>query len=541
MGKVLIIENDTSLREYFSQLIEEMGHEVLVPSRFPIERTLLDSEKVNVVILEAQLEGIHGAPFIGDVEGGELSARSLLKILFRIFLTLPSPPQFIVVTKVGFPAEAKFAIENGVVDYIQIPPEQKKDGKINYRPQMIRKRLSTQINHALHRIKKRKELTKNIDRSGILGNSFRMISCLELAASAAKNDGNVIITGETGTGKELFAKFIHLNSARADKPFIALNCAAIPKDIAESELFGIEGEVVTGVPKRLKGKIEQANEGTLFLDEVGDLPLSIQAKLLRALQERSFNRVGGTKVIMSDFRLVSATNRDLEEMTKKKTFRADLLYRLKSIPIELPPLRERREDIKELVKYYLGQLCESNYLDKEKFELSPEFMAALNEYNWPGNVRELMSALTSATSIARGENTLLVNHLPLSLRIKWTTRALSEHFDVSESFDTLVKVMTSEGVHLSHEDMLRSQQLAKGEKTDFNGSDHELTNNESKLLPWEDHLAKTQERYLKRLMMMSGYNMKKAHEISKLSESHLYKILKKSNISTKPQPQSSIL
>lgn len=241
----------------------------------------------------------------------------------------------------------------------------------------------------------------------IIGNSECLQRVKRIARRAAKVTSTVLITGESGTGKELFAKAIHYNSKYADGPFISVNCSAIPEHLLESELFGYEDGAFTGAKKGGKpGKFEQANHGTIFLDEIGDMPLSMQAKILRVLQERTVERVGGTESISLDIRVIAATNANLQELVKQGKFRADLFYRLNIIPIHLPPLRERKEDIPKLISYSLEQLSIKNGISSKQFH--QDTIKKMMEYDWPGNVRELLN--TVEMLLVLSENDVITPH-----------------------------------------------------------------------------------------------------------------------------------
>ena len=243
----------------------------------------------------------------------------------------------------------------------------------------------------------------------------RMRSCFDILAQAANSDASVLITGETGTGKELFARAIHENSPRAKKNFVVVDCTALPKTLVESTLFGYEKGAFTGADKDQDGLVRQAHGGTLFLDEVGELPLVIQKAFLRVLQEHRFRPVGSKKEIESDFRLVAATNRNLDEMVEARHFRRDLLFRLQTFTLDLPALRERKEDIRELVMYHMAKLSERYGIGTKGF--APEFLESLIAYDWPGNVRELVNAVERALTMARHEPTLFPKHLPTQIRV----------------------------------------------------------------------------------------------------------------------------
>jgi formate hydrogenlyase transcriptional activator len=234
----------------------------------------------------------------------------------------------------------------------------------------------------------------------VVGNSVALESVLELVERVAPTDSTVLLQGETGTGKELIARAIHNISSRCGRPYIKLNCAAIPFDLLESELFGHEKGAFTGAIAQKIGRFEMADRGTLFLDEVGDIPLALQSKLLRVLQEQEFERLGSTRTHQVNVRLVAATNRDLADMVRRNEFRSDLYYRLKVFPILLPPLRARREDIPTLVEHFVE--IYSRRMDKQIERVPPETMSALSSYEWPGNIRELQNFIERSVILSDG-------------------------------------------------------------------------------------------------------------------------------------------
>jgi two-component system NtrC family response regulator len=553
MGNILIIEDNTELRNFFCQLTKDMGHKVTCPAIFEEGLKLLDRKDFDIVILEGapEIESSPSWPFINsDSEKRNFSARSFIKHISHILFTRLQPTlPVIIVTRVGFSAEINFSIKKGIFDYIPIPSYIKKDGKVAWHPHKIKKRLSDRINYAFSFIKQNKELTnllKSVNRSSIIGNSLPLQICLEQVALVAKNDQTVFIEGETGTGKELIARAIHENSQRASKEFVALNCAAITETLAESELFGIEKGSATNVPKTKKGKIEFADNGTLFLDEVGDLPLLIQAKLLRALEEHEFHMVGSTKIIKSNFRLVSATNRDIKKMVNEGKFREDLLFRLQSFAIKIPPLRERREDIDALVEYYIKLICKEHKLNKKK--VSPEFIEALMAYDWPGNIRELINVLRRAITLASKDSPLHMNNLPVHIRTLYVQsefeKSTYESMDPEGMFEVL-KLISGRGLPLTQEDMLKAKTIADNSSMDncsILKSDHHRTDlsldyqTKEELPKWKECISNIQKNYLEKLMVTSGYNVKEASEVYGTSESHLYKILRDNEVSTKPRP-----
>jgi DNA-binding NtrC family response regulator len=243
-------------------------------------------------------------------------------------------------------------------------------------------------------------ILENISNQGnnIICGSKAMERPLEIARKVSSSDANILITGESGTGKEIFANYIHENSERAKNPFIRVNCAAIPKDLLESELFGHEKGAFTGAVARRIGKFEESSGGTLLLDEISEIDISLQAKLLRAIQEEEIDRLGGNKPVKLDLRIIATTNRDLMEEIKKGNFREDLYYRLNIIELALPPIRERKEDIEEFANYFIDKYCKNNRLPPKK--LSGEALNILKQHNWPGNVRELENSMHRAVLLS---------------------------------------------------------------------------------------------------------------------------------------------
>ena len=301
----------------------------------------------------------------------------------------------------------------------------------------------------------------------------------------------MLITGETGTGKELFASAIHNNSLRAKKPFVVVDCSALPETLVESILFGHDKGAFTGAQRAREGLIKQADGGTLFLDEVGELPFPVQKAFLRVVQERRFRPVGAGAEISSDFRLIAATNRDLQKLVNEGVFRDDFLFRLRSFIIELPPLREREDDIAEITKYYIAKLCERHGIGLKGF--SPDFMEALSAYKWPGNVRELLHALERALAAVFHEPTLFPQHLPEHIRIE-----LARH-----SIKSAVPPPTrADGGFIS-----------RGAMPSF-----------------RNYRENMDRMYLMELTALAGGNIKEACRVSGLSRSRLYDLLKNHNL-----------
>jgi two-component system NtrC family response regulator len=314
-------------------------------------------------------------------------------------------------------------------------------------------------------------------------------------AQASQSDINVLITGETGTGKELFARAIHDNSKRAGKNFVVVDCAAMPESLVESMLFGHEKGAFTGADRTTEGLIKQADKGTLFLDEIGELPPLIQKSFLRVLQERRFRPIGSSREERSDFRLVAATNRKLDKMVANGQFRTDLMFRLQALTIDLPHLRERREDIKELTVHYLRKFCEG-YGTAMK-GVTPEFFEVLMSYEWPGNVRELINVLDTAVCSVLHEPTLYPKHLPTYLRVK-----------------------------LAHASLKGAEETGKIDTQGIRKIKEFTTLNSFR----EDVISEAERQYLSELLARTHNDIQEVCRISGLSRSRLYALLKKHDL-----------
>ncbi len=321
--------------------------------------------------------------------------------------------EVIIITAYGDRSGAELALDSGAWDYIQ------KTASISE----MKLSLTRAIQYVEANQVKKPE-PPDIDLGGMVGRSGKLSVCFGRLAQAARSDANVLLTGETGTGKELFARAVHRNSSRSGGPFITVDCASLAPTLVESQLFGHEKGAFTGADRKTVGMIAQADGGILFLDEVGELPLPVQKSFLRVLQERHFRPVGGHEELQSDFRTVAATNRDLDAMARAGTFRSDLLYRLRALTIELPPLREHPEDIPELALYYTAKICNRYGIDIKG--IAPEFLELIAAYPWPGNVRELINVLESAVAAAFDEQTLYPKHLPTNVRLDFTAGSAGE-------------------------------------------------------------------------------------------------------------------
>ena len=394
MANILIIDDDRLICETIGNVVKHMGHEAACAYTLQDGLEALGSRSPDVLFLDVRLPDGSGLEALPQVQSA------------------PSLPEVIIMTGYGDPDGAELAMRHGVWDYIQ-------------KPSTVDALILSLVRALQYREeKKAKQAALPLKREGIVGSSAQMTRCLDLLAQAAPSEAIVLITGETGTGKELFALAMHRNSRRAQKNFVVVDCAALPETLVESILFGHEKGAYTGADRPRDGLILQADGGTLFLDEVGELRLSVQKSFLRVLQERKFRPVGGKNEVQSDFRLIAASNRNLDEMMRMNRFREDLLFRLRSFMIEIPPLRERKEDIRDLVSHYTAELCERYGMEAKDF--SPEFMDFLLSYPWPGNVRELIHALERTLISARYERVLFPKHLPTHIRVQLARSSVGE-------------------------------------------------------------------------------------------------------------------
>ena len=430
------------------------------------------------------------------------------------FLNMAESPEVIVLADKMTPEEAEIAIESGAWDYISKPSA----------PEKICQPLITIAEYRSKTKDNKKKKIKRIRReSGIVGNSMELSQCFEVLHKAANSDANVLITGETGTGKELFASAVHKNSRRAKKNFVVIDCAALPETLVESTLFGHEKGSFTGAVKNQTGLIKQADGGTLFLDEVGELPLPIQKSFLRVLEEGRFRPVGSDREETSNFRLVAATNQNLEQMVGKGTFREDLLFRLRTFNLHLPPLRDRTGDIKDLCNFYFDRMKEID--DFANKEISPEYVNAVRKYEWPGNVRELFHALERSCAAANDDQLLIPKHLPTYIRTSVVRRQATLD---SENYpeETATAAVYAPPVEENRSSVEDENESIIEESCDFAMNSDVKTPLKTLQDIRDEILTRTEEKYLHELTRISGGNVKKACNISGLSRSRLYALLK---------------
>lgn len=458
MARVLIIDDEEVICVSVARVVGRMGHDVDYCLTLEEGLRKVSSKPFDVVFLDVRFPDGNGLKALPQIREGKAT------------------PEVIIITAQGDSDGAELAIKSGAWDYIEKPASM---GNISL---PLKRALQYRAE------KKTPASTVVLKREGIVGGSRKIKGCLDIVAKASASHANVLITGETGTGKELFARAIHDNSPRFAANFVVVDCAALPHPLVESVLFGYRKGAFTGADKAREGLIKQADSGTLFLDEVGELDLQTQRSFLRVLQEHSFRPIGDRIEIKSDFRLVAATNRDLDEMVRKGRFRKDLLYRLRSISLELPPLRERKEDIPQLALFHIARFSEK-YGGGIK-GLSPELLEGLIHYVWPGNVRELMGALENAVSEAGDDPTLFPKHLPDHIRITLTSGSLKNR--------------------------------------DAHRGDVGVTRTRPERLPaFRDFMDQNKRKYFEDLMGFARDNIQEACRVSGLSRSTLYEHLKR--------------
>ncbi|MDQ5985024.1 MAG: Transcriptional regulatory protein QseF [Syntrophus sp. SKADARSKE-3] len=457
MANVLIIDDESYMSDMLSEVVSAMGHSVTTSSTLGEGLKAAANKPYDVILLDVRLP---------DGDGTEK---------LPTFKSLPSSPEVIIITAFDSRNGAEFALNNGAWDYIS------KTASLSE----IRLTLSRAIQYKGQRMNYI-DIPRDLKLEGLLWKSDRMAVCISHLSQAVKSDVNVLITGETGTGKELFARAIHDNSKRAAMSFVTVDCAALPPTLAESLLFGHEKGAFTSADKSVEGLVKQADGGTLFLDEVGELPLVVQKSFLRVLQERRFRPLGAKREVESNFRVVAATNRNIDEMIAAGKFRQDLLHRIQTIHIQIPSLRKRTDDVIELMLHYVKIICRRYDMNPKSF--SPEFLETVAAYEWPGNVRELINTLEWTIATAGAESTLYPKHLPVKLRLKSTYR------DQEEAV-------------LPEAAALPTLKTAR-----------------------DSAVMETELKYLRRLMDVAKDDFKEACRISGLSSPQLYNLMRKHHI-----------
>lgn len=385
---ILIIDDEKAQREVLTGYLKKKGFQIYSAENGEEGIKQVKENSVDIIFSDFKMPGISG-----------------LEVLEQVRKINPEI-SFVIITAYGTVENAVKTMRLGAYDYITKPVD------LDELDLLIERIIETK-NLKSENLLLKNQLQEKYKLTSIPSQSAKMQEVISLAVRVAESKATVLITGENGTGKEVLAKSVHFISHRKDKPFVAVNVPALTETILESELFGHEKGAFTGADKMRKGRFEMADKGTIFLDEIGDIPPNLQVKLLRVLQEHQIERVGGTESIDIDVRIIAATNQNLEMKIKEGTFREDLYYRLNIVAVHIPPLRERREDILPFIEYFMNKYSTEN--SKENFDISKEAIDILLKYNFPGNVRELENIIERAVVLARN-NTITTNDLPMTLK-----------------------------------------------------------------------------------------------------------------------------
>ena len=403
-ARILLVEDDATFRSLLAAILEDEGYELVERDDGKAALKTLQGQSFDLVLSDLRLPGLNG-----------------LELYRRAHAEGIAPP-FILLTAFGTVEEAVAAMKEGVADFLTKPLKDPDTLRT-----VVRRTLAGSMRERSLKVLKERE-TAGLPPDDVLFAGEAMQQVRSLIMDVAPTVATVLVTGESGTGKELAARMIHQLSQRCDAPFVALNCAAIPETLLESELFGHEKGAFTGATQARQGKFELATGGTIFLDEIGELPLALQSKFLRVLQERVFERVGGSREIRVDLRVIAATNRDLVEEVRQRRFREDLYYRLNVFPIPLPTLRERRDGLAVLLRYLVQRAVAQT--GRAVQDVEPQALEVLCGYNWPGNIRELQNVIERAAILCKG--VITVADLPDSLRQPMVTDTPREDGSLKE-------------------------------------------------------------------------------------------------------------
>ncbi|MFC1850451.1 sigma-54-dependent transcriptional regulator [candidate division CSSED10-310 bacterium] len=389
MSSILVVDDERSMREFLTEVLTKEGHYVSTAPNGPSALQYIENEEFDLAVVDIKMPGMDGL--------------ELLECIKKINNNI----SVIMMTAYGSEKTAVNAIKQGASNYLKKPFESVDELKI-----IIKKELES-LQLKKENILLKEKLKKQYAYKNIVGQSVKMSAVFDIMTKVANLDSTILITGESGTGKELVASAIHYNSLRKEKHFVTVSCGALPENLLESELFGHKKGAFTGAISNKVGLFELAKGGTFLLDEIGEAPLSIQVKLLRVLQNKTFKRVGGTNDIKVDVRIITATNKNLEEAVANGSFREDLYYRLNVIPIHIPPLRDRHDDIRLLVDHFVQSTCSKHNIDCKKID--EDVYNVLNAFPWPGNVRQLENVVERMIALEVG-STITVNNLPQSIK-----------------------------------------------------------------------------------------------------------------------------
>ena len=462
---ILVVEDDPAVAEMLLKLIGQLGYHV---RHLPTIGQGLEAARLkahDIILLDVKLPDGSGLDFLKQI------------------INMPGSPVVIIMTAYGDPDSAELAIRNGAWDYLTKPVSMEK----------LTLNLKRAVEYQAAKAAMRNKI--ELKRDEIVGCSRALLKTLDQVSRAGESEANVLIYGETGTGKELIARAIHENSVRGLRRFVVLDCAALPEKLVESLLFGHEKGAFTGAYQKSQGLIKQADGGTLFLDEIGELPIDLQKSFLRVLQERKYRPVGASEYIKSDFRLIAATNKNLDQLVEEKFFRDDLLFRICSLAIHVPPLRDRREDLSPMLVHFMKKFCGLTGLPAKN--ISAEFLKALSLYEWPGNVRELFSALEFSFSSAKDEPELLPIHLPVGIRAQVIRQQTPPRMEKVEPKDPTAAAIQT------------------------------LLDNGDPLPSLQDFRYVMEKSYLEQLMVQTKGNRTEACQVSGLSRTRLFELLKK--------------
>lgn len=534
MARILVVDDEAMVRTMLGEVAVGMGHEALTAATLDEGLRLAATGEPDVVYLDVLLPDGNGLAHV------------------TTFGRLPCAPEIIVVTGFGDADGAETALRHGVWEYLQKPLRVQDitlslSRVLAYRSGRARRTGGGGGNGAAHAGQADNApgspatlgapiapAPVQLSREGIVGNAPALDAALELMGEAAASSVNVLVLGETGTGKELFARAVHRNSARATGPFVTLDCASLTENLVESQLFGHVRGAFTGADRSRDGLLRLAHGGTLFLDEIGDLPLAIQGAFLRALELRRFRPVGASREVESDFRLVAATNKDLHEMVRLDMFRSDLLYRLRGLTITLPPLRERTEDLPELCAWAVDRFCQRHDLPP-KFP-AEDFLETVASYPWPGNVRELVHAVERACAAARDETTLYARQLPTEIRVRVARDRMDGHALVAAGPVNPVRSVCPERLTAP----VRSAALAVppggAEQNGWPG----ITGQADAVPPefgpdaapptLRAHKADAERAYVARMLAHCRGDIREAARLADVSRGHFYELLKKHDL-----------
>lgn len=440
MNTILVIDDDDQLRISFCKLLKEENYTVISAASGEAGIEIVKQNPLDLVMLDMRLPGMNGME------------------TFKHIKEIDSKLPVIIVTAFGTTDIAIEATKMGAYDYVLKP--------FDVAEMLTLIQQAIEAGYFMRSPVEVGAVPGKQSGDAIIGQSKLMQNVYKSIGRVSQTDATVLIRGESGTGKELVARAVYQHGLRSDKAFLIINCVAIPETLLESELFGYEKGAFTGASQRHIGKIEQANGGTVFLDEIGDMPLNIQAKILRLLQEKNIERLGGEETIPVDVRIIAATNKNLEQAIKEEKFREDLYFRLKVVTIELPPLRDRQEDIGILISYYLSKF--SNELKIDNPGIQKDALAILNRYDWPGNIRELANLIQKMLIFNRGapisvpdleqliykkEKNKLSGEIELNTIRDWVRQVLankSENYSFDDFIDIISGIVVSEALKISN-------------------------------------------------------------------------------------------